>query len=314
MCQQFVTANFEKSHPLNPVLSQHLPSHKQLSQQPKGKGLPIGNLTSQFFANVYLNELDQFIKHQLKCAYYVRFVDDFILMAQSPQQLKAWQKDITIFLSTRLKLRLKAQQTLAPVTNGANFLGYIVRPYYILVRRRVVSNLKQKLTGFEHALRTQQGRLTLHTQQVEQIRATLASYIGHFKHAHSLKLIESIWHQYPWLHHLFWFHPASYQLEVKYAAKADVNYRQQIAHFRKAYPNAKLQVEFGKQVRTYLPLEGQFHQTVKVQQQGYNKRGIRQRRAIWIIPSSSEKNAPPRSHVPTWECILAFKTKKETSI
>ena len=67
-----------------PGLLQQLPAHKSLLQAPSGKGLPIGNLNSQFFANVYLNALDQFVKHTLKCRYYLRYCDDFVLLSQDP--------------------------------------------------------------------------------------------------------------------------------------------------------------------------------------------------------------------------------------
>ena len=71
-----------------------------------GKGLPVGSLSSQFFANVYLNELDQFVKHHLRVKAYVRYVDDFVLLADSPTQLLAWQKAIANFLHERLALTL----------------------------------------------------------------------------------------------------------------------------------------------------------------------------------------------------------------
>lgn len=65
-----------------------IPDRKSLFKQPSGKGLPIGNYTSQFFANLYMNELDQFIKRKLKCRYYVRYVDDFILLHEDPAVLR----------------------------------------------------------------------------------------------------------------------------------------------------------------------------------------------------------------------------------
>jgi len=126
-----------------------VPSHKRLGQAGPERGLPIGNLTSQFFANVYLNELDQFVKHTLKCRHYLRYVDDFILLHESPERLQAWEGQIEDFLRDKLRLELKAERKLRPVSDGADFLGYIVRPDYLLVRRRVVGNLREKLRGFE---------------------------------------------------------------------------------------------------------------------------------------------------------------------
>ena len=68
------------------------------------KGIPLGNLTSQFFANVYLNELDYFVKHKLKCKYYIRYVDDFVILHSSKKQLEEWKIEINNFLKERLKL------------------------------------------------------------------------------------------------------------------------------------------------------------------------------------------------------------------
>ena len=68
--------------------------------------MPLGNLTSQFFANVYLNELDYFVKHELKAKYYLRYVDDFVLLHSSKGQLKIWKNKIEDFLKEKLKLEL----------------------------------------------------------------------------------------------------------------------------------------------------------------------------------------------------------------
>jgi len=129
-------------------LLQSVPPHKSLF----GKvncGLPIGNLTSQFFANVYLNELDQFIKHSLKCRYYFRYMDDLLLLNSSKEQLLIWRDGIETFVKTNLKLKLHPKkQILQPATNGINFCGYIIKPDYTLIRRRTVKKLKNKLWHF----------------------------------------------------------------------------------------------------------------------------------------------------------------------
>ncbi len=129
-------------------LLQSVPPHKSLF----GKvncGLPIGNLTSQFFANIYLNELDQFIKHSLKCRYYFRYMDDLLLLNSSKEQLLIWRDGIETFVETNLKLKLHPKkQILQPATNGINFCGYIIKPDYTLIRRRTVKKLKSKLWHF----------------------------------------------------------------------------------------------------------------------------------------------------------------------
>jgi RNA-directed DNA polymerase len=72
----------------------------------RGKGMPLGNLTSQFFANVYLNELDYFVKHKLKIKYYLRYVDDFVILHENEEQLKEWKTQIDEFLRQELKIEL----------------------------------------------------------------------------------------------------------------------------------------------------------------------------------------------------------------
>ena len=127
-----------------------MPPHKTLTGVPKNKGLPIGNLNSQFFANVYLDGFDHYVKHTLKCRHYIRYCDDFILLSHDPEQLREWRERIAEFLRDRLALELNPnRERLRPVSDGIDFLGYIVRREYMLVRRRVVSNLKQKLKAFE---------------------------------------------------------------------------------------------------------------------------------------------------------------------
>ena len=83
-----------------------IPAHKTLFGTGPGKGLPIGNLNSQFFANVYLNALDQFVKHTLKCSHYLRYCDDFVLLAEGREQLVEWRQRIRCFLRERLHLQL----------------------------------------------------------------------------------------------------------------------------------------------------------------------------------------------------------------
>lgn len=100
------------------------------------RGLPIGNLTSQFWANVYLNELDQFVKHTLKCRAYLRYVDDFLLFADDKSTLHQWKQAITEFLqSLRLTIHMNSCQPRS-VQQGLPFLGFTVYPDYRRLKRR----------------------------------------------------------------------------------------------------------------------------------------------------------------------------------
>ena len=173
------------------------------------KGLPIGNLTSQFFANVYLNELDQFVKHRLKCRYYLRYCDDFVMLSEERENLIEWKDEIERFLAERLRLRLNGKrQSFQPVSNGINFLGYIIRPDYLLVRRRVVNNMKTRLEQFRKKLICEKnGRRSVKYDYalLERLRAVIASYFGHLKWANTYHLRRTVLNRYDFLKEFFSF-------------------------------------------------------------------------------------------------------------
>ena len=119
------------------------------------RGLPLGNLTSQFWANVYLNDLDHFIKRQLKCRCYIRYVDDFLLFANEKSTLHRWQEAIIEFMKTlRLSIHENSSQ-LQPSNHGLPFLGFILFPDHRRLRstsghayhRRLILNLKNYRSG-----------------------------------------------------------------------------------------------------------------------------------------------------------------------
>ena len=188
------------------------------------KGLPIGNLTSQFLANVYLNELDQFVKHHLKCRYYLRYCDDFVMLSDSREELLKWKEEIKTFIAEKLRLSLnEKKQSLQPVKNGINFLGYIVRKDYMLVRRRVVNNLREKLSYFEKELVTNNSpsyvRVVYDYDLLEKLRAALASCFGHFRWANTFRLKKSLLKRYSFLKWFFkiegWKIIPKYEIPVK---------------------------------------------------------------------------------------------------
>ncbi|UYB52167.1 RNA-directed DNA polymerase [Xanthomonas sp. AM6] len=119
-----------------------VPPHKRLENAPAGRGLPIGNLSSQFFANVYLDALDQFAKRELHAKRYLRYVDDFVLFHHDRAQLQRWQTQIEQFLSDQLSLGLKADIRLRRLTDGLDFLGYVIYPTHTLARRRVIGHAR----------------------------------------------------------------------------------------------------------------------------------------------------------------------------
>ena len=110
------------------------------------KGNPIGNLTSQLFANVYLNELDHFIKDRLGTRCYIRYMDDFVILDTDKDRLFQLRSLIKEFLETELKLKLHPKKTeYSPVDRGIDFLGYVVFSDYILLRKSTVKRYIKKL-------------------------------------------------------------------------------------------------------------------------------------------------------------------------
>ena len=129
-----------------PSLFAKLPADKSLFKTDKGKGLPIGNLTSQFFANVYMNEVDQFVKHTLKAKYYIRYVDDFLILDTNIENLERCRDKITEFTREKLELRVHpGKQFIREINSGIDFVGYIVRADYTLIRKRIVGEWRRKM-------------------------------------------------------------------------------------------------------------------------------------------------------------------------
>ncbi len=112
--------------------------------------MPLGNLTSQFFANIYLNELDYFVKHKLKAKYYIRYVDDFVILHSSKKQLEKWKEEINKFLNDKLKLELHPQKSqILLLSRGIDFLGFRNFYYFKLLRKRNIRNIFSKVLKFE---------------------------------------------------------------------------------------------------------------------------------------------------------------------
>lgn len=201
----------------DPALLAQVPPHKSMFCTAPGVGMPIGSLTSQFFANVYLNELDQFIKHRLKVRGYLRYVDDFVLLADDAATLLRWQSQIAGFLRERLQLQLHPSKTVLQRCNqGIDFLGCIVFPNHRLMRQRSVRALRRRLAWFQwlvfgqapHPAPMPSGGawhrwLHHHTPLLapghpspallQRMLATINSYYGVFTHAHTYTLRKHIY-------------------------------------------------------------------------------------------------------------------------
>lgn len=141
------------------------------------RGLPIGNLTSQFFANVYLDPLDQFVKNTLQVPAYLRYMDDFVLFSPEKEDLKNWKPALEDFLQTRLGLVLKPAATfLNSRENGLSFLGTRIFPATVRLRRQNLRRITRRLAAREQAW--QQGDLgeDQFLQSMNSYWALLAAY------------------------------------------------------------------------------------------------------------------------------------------
>lgn len=144
----------------------------------KDTGIPIGNLTSQIFANIYLNELDKFIKQELRIQYYIRYADDFVILSRDRGYLEELIPQIDMFLERNLKLSLHEDKIILRKYNrGIDFLGYIVLPHYLLPRTKTKRRIFKKLEEKRH---------------LDNFNQTLESYLGYLSHANSYKLQREI--------------------------------------------------------------------------------------------------------------------------
>lgn len=146
------------------------------------RGLPIGNLTSQFWANVYLHELDLFVKHKLKCAPYLRYMDDFVLFSDEKGQLHAWKDSIEHFLAAHLRLTLHPKKSVVfPTRIGIDFCGFVQFPTHRRLRRSSVRRFVRRFRRQRAAFCS--GELSL-TKWTESVRC----WIAHAAHGDTWRL------------------------------------------------------------------------------------------------------------------------------
>jgi len=156
------------------------------------KGLPIGNLTSQLFANIYLNEFDQFVKQKLKVKHYARYTDDFVIVSKSQKYLDDLLIPISGFLKNNLDLDLHPKKVvIKKYHQGIDFFGYIALPHYRLVRTKTKRRIFKKL-------KTRIGQYGMGKINEKSLKQSLQSYLGVLSHADTHKLKQELLNQ-------FWF-------------------------------------------------------------------------------------------------------------
>ena len=153
-------------------------------------GLPLGNVTSQLFANIYLHELDNFVKQTLQQKHYLRYCDDFVMVASQRAQLQALIQPIETFLQERLRLTLHPQKiVLREIRQGIDYLGYILFLKHRLLRTRTKRRMKRRL----------QKKYTDYLSQRiarEQMDQSLQSYLGILSHANTYRLAQALKNAY----------------------------------------------------------------------------------------------------------------------
>lgn len=172
---------------------ENLPDDKSLFHSWVGKGLPIGNLTSQLFANIYLDKLDKFIKYKLGMKYYGRYVDDFILIHNDKTFLLSIIPKIRQFLHEELKLVLHPKKIyLQHYTKWVKFLGAYIKPHRIYINKRTIGNFYKKIIN----LNRNQLLHTLSREQKNDILSVVNSYLWFLRHYKWYKITKKLFKKF----------------------------------------------------------------------------------------------------------------------
>lgn len=170
------------------IIKSFVTSPRPLLHKERGNsvGLPLGNVTSQVFANIYLNELDQFVKHKLKVKYYLRHCDDFLFLAERKDDLEKLILPIGGFLKKNLKLMLHPNKIIIrKYSQGIDFLGYVVLPHFRVLRTKTKRRMFKKIRFNKEKLET--GDIN-----EDSFNQSLQSYYGMLKHCKGRKLEQKI--------------------------------------------------------------------------------------------------------------------------
>ena len=165
-----------------------------IDSSPGNIGLPLGNLTSQLFANIYLNELDQFCKRVLGLKYYVRYADDIILVVRNKEDAQDVLKTIGWYVDKYLNLSLHPEKSkVFPLAQGVNSIGFKIHPTHRLLRNDCKKKIKRKIKKMPHLIN--EGRMT-----VEKANQMLGSWSGHAKYGCTYKFVQKLLRVYNYLY------------------------------------------------------------------------------------------------------------------
>lgn len=156
-------------------------------------GIPIGNYTSQYFANIYLNELDHFVKEKLKIKYYVRYMDDFVLLLEDRNQCRVILEETKEFLDKNLGLKLNKKTNYFRNSQGVNFCGYKIFKTHIMLKKENKKKIKNKIKNWNKLY---------HKKELDLRETTLKlnSWIGHAQNADTFFLVNKMIRSCDWLY------------------------------------------------------------------------------------------------------------------
>ena len=156
-----------------------LPHDKSLFSSPKGCGLPIGNLTSQLFSNIYLNVLDQYMKRDLHCTHYGRYVDDFYVVSCNKEWLRSLVPLVRAFLEQKLYLTLhEGKNAIYPIQYGVQYLGMFLKPWRMTACRESLQRMAHKREALYADFRV--GKIPL-----LRVATAMASFLGILSHGYN---------------------------------------------------------------------------------------------------------------------------------
>lgn len=161
------------------------PDEVAVSDRLSNKGMPIGNLTSQMFANIYLNEVDQYAKHELGLHYYIRYMDDIIILHHDKKYLAEVKELLRAFLSDELRLDLNNKTTIRPCSMGVDFVGFRIWSTHRRLKKKTAVKIKRNL-------KNQIAKVKAGEERKDRLDRSVASYRGILSHFNSYGLRQSL--------------------------------------------------------------------------------------------------------------------------
>ena len=189
-----------KHHILKKLLRKKIKCKKTLwlldsiiDSSPQPVGIPLGNITSQDFANIYLNELDQYVMRFLKIRYYVRYMDDAVAIVDSREAAVKLKQKMKDFVEKHLELQVNPKKTqIFPLAQGVNAYGYKIWPTHRLLRTESKRAMKRRIKTMDR--KNKNGEMEL-----REVRQAVDSWLGHARHSNSFNLARKIFLNYPYI-------------------------------------------------------------------------------------------------------------------